>query len=217
MRSSGLASSQPAPSTPPSRASPAGSFGPAWSQLEAEIRGCRKCPLHASRTHVVIYRGSAAPRIVFVGEAPGATEDRLGLPFVGRSGQRLDAALVEAGVDPAVYGVLNLIKCRPPRNRFDRAAAVTCRPYLDRQLELLHPSVLVSLGAYALGALDPSAPRILLAAGHPRPLEGRMLFPLIHPAAALRSRVLAHRWRSDFTALGIWLDRTGVVSSREPS
>ncbi len=94
---------------------------------------------------------------------------------------------------------------------------MTCRPYLDRQLELLHPSVLVSLGAYALGALDPSAPRVLLAAGQPRPLEGRMLFPLIHPAAALRSRLMAQRWRSDFAAFGTWLARTGGLSSREPS
>jgi len=217
MRSSGLASSGPAPSTPPSLASPVVAFGPAWSQLETEIRGCRKCPLHASRTHAVIYRGSAAPRIVFVGEAPGATEDRLGLPFVGRSGKRLDSALVEAGVDPDAYGVLNLVKCRPPRNRFDRAAAATCRPYLDRQLELLRPAVLVSLGAHALRALDPTAPRVLLAAGHPRPLHRCVLFPLIHPAAAMRSRAMASRWRSDFAELRAWLVRSGALSSGEPS
>jgi len=189
----------------------------AWADLERTIRGCERCPLHATRTQVVIYRGSSTPRIVFVGEAPGATEDRLGLPFVGRSGKRLDAAIAGAGMAPHAHGLLNLIKCRPPENRFDRVAARTCRPYLDRQLELLRPAVLVSLGAHALQALDPKAPRVLLAAGHPRPWKGRTLFPLIHPAAALRSRALTDRWRSDFAALGAWLVRSGELSSREPS
>jgi uracil-DNA glycosylase family 4 len=153
----------------------------------------------------VVYRGSLTPRVVFVGEAPGATEDRTGIPFVGRSGQRLDAAIAAAGLDSTEVGVLNLIKCRPPGNRFDRTAAQTCRPYLDRQLSWLDPSVLVSLGAHALAALDPGAPRVLLAAGRPRPCGNRSLFPLIHPAAALRSRALTERWNADSVALGRWL------------
>jgi len=154
---------------------------------------------------------------VFVGEAPGAAEDRLGLPFVGRSGKRLDAAIAEARIPPDEFGILNLVKCHPPKNRFDRMAAATCRPYLDRQIELLRPSILISLGAHALRSLDPGAPRVLLAAGHPRPLDGRVLFPLIHPAAALRSRAMTERWRSDFAALGTWLARSDVTPSRQLS
>jgi DNA polymerase len=166
---------------------------------------------------VVIYRGSSTPRIVFVGEAPGVREDQVGLPFVGRSGQRLDAAIGELGIRPDEYGVLNLVKCHPPGNRFDPAAARTCRPYLDRQLELLRPSLLVPLGANALRALDPAAPPILKAAGCARRNLGRDMFPLVHPAAAMRSRLLALRWRSDVEALADWLGRSGGRSVREPT
>ncbi len=176
-----------------------------WETLWTEIVSCTKCPLHRSRTQAVVYRGSRSPRVVFVGEAPGAEEDRVGLPFVGRSGRRLDAALASLGLGPTEYGILNLIKCRPPRNRFDPAAARACRPYLDRQLALLAPGLVVTLGARALEALDPSAPPILRCAGRPRPTGERQIFPLIHPAAALRSSTLARRWTGDVRALGRWL------------
>ncbi|MGI0128989.1 MAG: uracil-DNA glycosylase [Thermoplasmata archaeon] len=177
----------------------------AWSALSEEIRSCRQCPLHATRTHAVAYRGSLTPTILFVGEAPGAAEDAAGLPFVGRSGRRLDAAVEHVGLRPEEYGMLNLLKCRPPNNAFDRAAAGTCRPYLDRQIALLAPRVLVPLGAHALRALAPDAPAILSAAGHPQPGTVPELFPLIHPAAALRSRRLAERWARDVDAFGRWL------------
>jgi uracil-DNA glycosylase len=178
-----------------------------WRELSDEIRSCRKCRLHETRTQAVVYRGSLTPKILFVGEAPGAAEDREGIPFVGRSGQRLDAAVARLGLRAGEYGVLNLLKCRPPQNRFDRAAARTCRPYLDRQVELLSPRVLVTLGSPALHALDPDAPPILLAAGRPRSVSPRPLFPLIHPAAAMRSRRMAERWTHDVDALGRWLPR----------
>jgi len=217
MRSTGFGGSVTERVDPPIFARFSGGFGAAWFALEGEIRSCQKCPLGATRTNAVIYRGSPNPRVVFVGEAPGATEDRLGIPFVGRSGRLLDAAVSGVGIGPAEFGILNLVKCRPPRNRFDRSAAVTCRSYLDRQLELLRPTVLVSLGAHALRALDPNAPRVLLAAGHPRSLPGRTLFPLIHPAASLRSRAMSERWRTDFVALGAWLTRAESVPARELS
>jgi uracil-DNA glycosylase len=176
-----------------------------WARLGAEIQACRRCPLGSVRTQAVIYRGSLAPMLVFVGEAPGAAEDREGLPFVGRSGRRLDAAIAHLGLAADEYGVLNLLKCRPPGNRFDRAAARTCRPFLDRQLGLLRPRVLVPLGASALHGLDPEAPPMLRAAGAPRRVGGRAIFPLIHPAAALRSRRLSDRWTADVDRLRAWL------------
>jgi len=184
----------------------------AWENLSAEIRACRRCPLGALRTHAVVYRGSLAPRIVFVGEAPGAEEDRQGLPFVGRAGARLDAAIRELGLARDAFGVLNVLKCRPPANRFDRAAARTCRPFLDRQLALLTPQVLVTLGNHALHALDPDAPGVLTAAGRPRAGRAGPLFPLIHPAAAMRSRRWAERWAHDLIALRRWWD--GRASQR---
>lgn len=179
----------------------------AWATLSENIQRCRRCPLGAIRTQAVIYRGSLAPWIVFVGEAPGAAEDHEGVPFVGRSGRSLDAAIAHLGLRAEEYGVLNVLKCRPPGNRFDRSAARTCRPFLVRQLELVRPKVLVPLGASALRALDPDAPPILRSAGTPRTVEGRTIFPLIHPAAALRSKRFAQRWSQDVATLQRWIAR----------
>ncbi len=177
----------------------------AWERLSDEIRACRNCPLGATRTNAVVYRGSLVPRVVFVGEAPGAEEDRTGRPFAGRSGRELDRAVAALGLSDDEFGVLNVLKCRPPGNRFDPRAARTCRPYLDRQLDLLRPEVVVTLGARALAAIDPTALPMLSAAGRPRTQGGTPHFPLIHPAAALRSRRMRERWERDVRALGRWL------------
>ncbi len=177
----------------------------AWTELSSEIRSCQLCALGKTRTNAVVYRGGTAPWIVFVGEAPGAAEDRSGLPFVGRSGARLDAAIARLGLGREEYGVLNVLKCRPPNNRFDAAAARTCRPYLDRQLGLLRPRVLVPLGRHALRALDPEAPPILRSAGRSIRDGPPSIFPLLHPAATLRSRRWAERWEQDVDALSRWL------------
>ncbi|HTP56534.1 MAG TPA: uracil-DNA glycosylase [Thermoplasmata archaeon] len=182
----------------------------AFAELGEEIRACRRCPLGSSRTRAVVYRGGAAPRVVFVGEAPGAAEDATGIPFVGRSGRLLDAAIGSLDLAPDAIGIVNVLKCRPPANRFDRAAAATCRPFLDRQLDLLRPAAIVSLGAWALRSLDPQAPPVLRAAGAPRPGHTPPLFPMIHPAASFRSRRLRDRWANDVGALGRWLRSTAV-------
>src|SRR5579875_4177835 len=137
--------------------------GEAWAQLSEEIAACRRCPLHLSRQQVVVFRGSVTPQIVVIGEAPGAAEDRAGRPFVGRAGRILDAGLQEIGIAPDRVGILNVLKCRPPLNRFDPAAARACAPFLDRQLDLLGPRRLVTLAVPALRALAPSAPPILQA------------------------------------------------------
>jgi uracil-DNA glycosylase len=177
----------------------------AWQVLSNEIRACVLCSLHQTRTQAVVYRGTLAPTVLFVGEAPGVAEDLAGIPFVGRSGQRLDVAIGQVGLTVDEFGVLNLLKCHPPKNRFDRAAERACRPYLDRQIMFLGPKVLVPLGSHAFHALAPEGPPILTAAGQPYPQEGPSLFPLIHPAAAMRSRRLAERWDRDVVALGRWL------------
>ncbi len=173
--------------------------------LAQEIADCTRCPLHRTRSQVVIYRGGERPRVVFVGEAPGASEDLAGLPFVGRSGRRLDAAIAQVGLGVGEYGILNVVKCRPPSNRFDRAAAEACRPFLDRQLALLRPELIVSLGAQALSTLDPTAPPVTQAAGSVR-LGGPVpLFPLLHPAAAMHAPRLKERWATDVERLRAFL------------
>jgi uracil-DNA glycosylase family 4 len=176
-----------------------------WPELTRRIEACDRCPLHRTRRHAVVYRGARHPRVLFVGEAPGAEEDAQGLPFVGRAGRRLDRAIAEAGLGPTEFGVTNLLKCRPPDNRFDRRSAATCRPYLDRQVELLAPERLVTLGAHALRALDPTAPPITRSAGHPRQVGGRPMLPLLHPAAALHAPRLAAQWHEGVATLRAWL------------
>lgn len=184
-----------------------GATGPAWEHLSDEIRVCEQCDLHRGRTNAVIYRGGDHPRLVFIGEAPGAEEDRRGVPFVGRSGKRLDEGIARLGLLGEEFGIVNLLKCRPPANVFSRSAAATCRPFLDRQLDLLAPDLVVPLGAHALATLDPTAPRITDAAGFRRVTAGRTMFPLLHPAATFRSRKNLARWTDDLDRLRALLAR----------
>ncbi|HEV2429458.1 MAG TPA: uracil-DNA glycosylase [Thermoplasmata archaeon] len=180
---------------------PSPGFSDLWRSLVQEIEACQKCHLGRTRNRTVVYRGAAHPSVLFIGEAPGAEEDRTGLPFVGRSGARLDRAIARLGLGPEAHGILNLIKCRPPENRFDRTAAQACRPYLTRQIDLLQPILLITLGARALGALDPKAPSILRSAGSRRSWDGRPLVPLLHPAASLHDPRLRSRWERDIDSL----------------
>jgi uracil-DNA glycosylase len=158
-----------------------------WRSLVLAMSGCTACPLAGSRNLVVPGVCPQRPRLLLVGEAPGAAEDAGGLPFVGRSGQLLDSMLAEAGIDRRAAAVCNVVKCRPPRNRPPRRLeAATCRPWLDRQVELADPEVVVTLGSTALSwALGPAA-RIGRVHGCVHPLGGRALVPTYHPAAALR-------------------------------
>ncbi|SEO68192.1 uracil-DNA glycosylase [Trujillonella endophytica] len=163
---------------------------PDWNALAASARGCLACPeLAGARQHVVVgdVPASGRPRLALVGEAPGATEDETGRPFVGRSGALLDRLLGEAGLDRAEVAVLNVVKCRPPGNRTPKAPEVArCSGWLRRQLELLDPQVVVALGLssakWFLG------PRTVLAAvrGRPHEVDGRDVWATYHPSAALR-------------------------------
>lgn len=178
---------------------------PQWTRLTHTIYTCTRCHLSRSRTRAVAYRGAPHPWLVLVGEAPGAEEDRVGLPFVGRGGKLLDQALASAGLRVEEYGIINVLKCRPIANRFDVPAAETCRPYLDRQLEILNPVALVTLGSRALHALAPAAAPVLQVAGGVLPGSKPPLFPMVHPAATFRARRLAERWSKDLRQLGEWV------------
>jgi DNA polymerase len=155
--------------------------------------GCGLCPLAAGRTNIVVDRGDHRARILLVGEAPGADEDRQGLAFVGRSGKLLDAMLVEAGLDPAADVLIaNVVKCRPPGNRPPTTAeATSCLPFLHRQMELAGPRVIVLLGATAFrrvlpgerGALTERAGRLFPRSDRP----GIDFLVTFHPAYVLRS------------------------------
>ncbi|MGY2083908.1 uracil-DNA glycosylase [Blastococcus sp. SYSU DS0539] len=163
---------------------------PDWAALAAAARPCTACPeLAATRQHVVVgdVPASGRPRFVLIGEAPGATEDETGRPFVGRSGALLDQLLAEAGLDRAEAAVLNVVKCRPPANRTPRSVEVQrCGGWLRRQLELLDARVVVALGLssakWFLG------PRTVLAGvrGRPHEVDGRAVWATYHPSAAIR-------------------------------
>lgn len=183
-----------------------GATGAVWEALSGEIRECVRCPLHLGRIQAVVYRGGAHPWVVFVGEAPGAEEDRVGRPFVGRAGAKLDRAIAGLGLRESEVGIVNLLKCRPPGNRFDPSAAATCRPYLYRQLDLLGPKLIVTLGRWALHELDPGALAMTRAAGTVRTAGAWTVFPLLHPSA-VRSRATAVRWDRDLEILADWLRR----------
>lgn len=163
---------------------------PDWAALAGAAQGCVACPeLAATRQHVVVgdVPASGRPRLVLVGEAPGANEDETGRPFVGKSGQLLDQLLADAGLDRAQAAVLNIVKCRPPANRTPKAPEVVrCSGWLRRQLELLDAPVVVALGLssakWFLG------PRTVLAAvrGRPHEVDGRAVWATYHPSAAIR-------------------------------
>ena len=169
----------------------AAAAAPDWPALAAVARGCVACPeLAATRQHVVVgdVPVSGRPRVALVGEAPGATEDETGRPFVGRSGQLLDTLLAEAGLSRGEVAVLNIVKCRPPGNRTPRRPEVVrCSGWLRRQVELLDPPAVVALGLSA--ATWFLGPRTVLARARetgPHVWEGRALHVTYHPSAAIR-------------------------------
>jgi DNA polymerase len=161
-----------------------------WATLASLARSCVACPeLAATRRHVVVgdVPVSGRPRVAFVGEAPGATEDETGRPFVGRSGALLDQLLAEAGLDRAQCAVLNVVKCRPPGNRTPKAPEVArCSGWLRRQLELLDAPVVVALGLSAAKWF--LGPRTVLGQARARPhlVDGRTVWVTYHPSAAIR-------------------------------
>jgi DNA polymerase len=156
-------------------------------RLIAEMRGCTRCPvLAATRTQVVVGQTPPGARLLVVGEAPGAQEDLLGEPFVGRSGKLLDRLLEEVGLPRREVAVLNTVKCRPPGNRVPtRAETEHCRPWLEAQLVEVAPVLVVSLGLSATGWF---LGRVTLGdvRGRVHEAGAQRVLPTYHPAAALR-------------------------------
>jgi uracil-DNA glycosylase len=157
--------------------------------VAAEAAGCTRCRLHESRTQVVFGQGDPHADLMFVGEAPGFHEDRQGLPFVGPSGQLLNRLLEGIGLRRQDVYVCNAIKSRPPKNRDplpDEIAA--CRPWLDTQIRLVDPKVVVTLGNFAAKTLLETTTGISRLRGRTYPFQGRVLLPTFHPAAALHAQ-----------------------------
>jgi uracil-DNA glycosylase family 4 len=188
--------------------------------LYHEASGCVRCPLHQGRTNVVFGNGNADADLMFVGEAPGHHEDLQGLPFVGRAGKLLDQLLEEIGLSRKDVFVANTIKCRPPGNRDPQPEEIeSCRPYLQRQIELIEPKVICTLGNFATKLLTRSNRGITSVHGRPQvhELGGRTvrLYPLYHPAAALRTTKVLQELRADFERLPALLDEPGPAPQRK--
>jgi uracil-DNA glycosylase family 4 len=175
----------------------------ALDAIAREVRACTRCRLHQTRTNAVPGEGHASTEVMFVGEGPGFNEDRQGRPFVGRAGDKLVDLLRSIEWPRDEVFITNVVKCRPPNNRDpfpDEIAA--CRPFLQRQLEVLDPALVVTLGRFSMAAFLPGA-RISQAHGTVRPVDpatgarDASAYAMYHPAAALRSTEVDRQSRED--------------------
>ena len=168
-----------------------------------QARNCVRCPLHQTRTTVVFGSGNADAELMFIGEAPGANEDRMGLPFVGQAGKLLDKLLEEIGMERGDVFIANVLKCRPPDNRDPHPNEIdACQPYLRRQIELIEPAVICTLGNFSTKLLRGESVGISRLHGREelREIGSRAvrLYPLYHPAAALYTPSTLEALRRDF-------------------
>jgi uracil-DNA glycosylase family 4 len=162
--------------------------GASLDALGAEASGCTRCRLAVGRTQVVFGTGTSSADLLFVGEGPGAEEDRQGLPFVGRSGKLLDRLMEEElGFGRTSCYIANIVKCRPPGNRDPKPDEIeACRPWLEGQLERLQPRVIVTLGNTATRTLLGTTQGVTRLRGRTYPWRDIVLVPTYHPAAVLR-------------------------------
>jgi uracil-DNA glycosylase len=165
--------------------------------------GCTRCPLHQTRTTVVFGAGNADADLMFVGEAPGANEDKQGVPFVGQAGKLLEKLLGEIGLDRSQVFICNTVKCRPPNNRDPHPNEIeSCHDYLRSQVELIEPKVICTLGNFSTKLLRGDTTGISRLHGQPevRTIGTRAirLYPLYHPAAALYTPSTLDVLRADF-------------------
>jgi DNA polymerase len=168
--------------------------------LRIEIENCRKCPLAETRRHAIFGEGHSEAPVMVIGEAPGRDEDRIGRPFVGRSGQLLDKILAACSFNRQEHVFIsNIVKCRPPENRAPspREAAV-CMPWLQQQIECINPKIIILLGATALKYMAGSEYKITRDRGKWILLQQRMTMPVYHPSALLRNPNLKRDTWEDF-------------------
>ena len=171
------------------------------AEVGARINACTLCELHRMRTQAVPGSGNPIADIMFIGEGPGWHEDRQGLPFVGAAGQFLDEMLAKIGLSRGDVFVTNVVKCRPPGNRDplpDEIAA--CSPYLDEQLALINPRLVVTLGRFSMARWFPTE-RISRIHGQPRRFGDLVVVPMFHPAAALHQASLRATVEADMMKL----------------
>lgn len=170
-------------------------------QIADEVRACTACRLHQSAMRAVPGEGPADAKVMFIGEAPGFHEDRQGRPFVGAAGQFLEELLGLAGLRRSEVFIANVIKHRPPDNRDPQPDEIAaCSQFLDRQIAALNPLVIVTLGRFSMARWFPGE-KISRIHGQPRWIGGRMIIPMMHPAAALHQPQYRVLIEADFRRL----------------
>jgi uracil-DNA glycosylase len=189
--------------------------------LGEQVGGCTRCRLAETRTQVVFGVGDPRADLMFVGEAPGFHEDKQGLPFVGQAGKLLDKLLADIGLERSQVYVANVLKCRPPGNRDPAPDEIeSCEPHLFRQIELIEPRVVATLGNFATKLLSGKQTGITRVHGveEETTIGGRrvLLYPLYHPAAALYTPRMLEVLQQDFARLPELLGRTVEVPEPEP-
>ena len=173
----------------------------ALAQIAKEVTVCTNCALHHSRKKSVPGEGPATAEIMFIGEGPGFHENEQGRPFVGAAGKFLDQLLAQAGVTRAEVWIGNVVKCRPPENRDPLPEELAaCNEYLERQIQAINPSIIVTLGRYSMSKFFPGA-KISAVHGQMRKVGERYVIAMFHPAAALHQAALKPAILADFAKL----------------
>jgi uracil-DNA glycosylase family 4 len=185
-------------------------------QLEEAVRVCTLCPLFQGRTHAVPGEGPLNADIMFIGEGPGFHEDRQGRPFVGAAGQFLEELLASIGMTREQVYITNVVKCRPPGNRDPMPDEISaCEPYLERQIQLIKPKIIVTLGRFSMYRYFPGA-SISKIHGQPKRVGNVLVVPMFHPAAALHQP----KWRplveADFKKLPQFIAEAEGFDEEEP-
>ncbi len=158
-----------------------------WDELEQACNNCKKCKLWNGRKNVVIGTGNKKAKIMFIGEGPGADEDAQGIPFVGKAGQLMNKAFEGVGIKREEVYIANIVKCRPPQNRNpEKDEADACKEYIETQINLVNPEIIILLGSVALKNILGEQYGITASRGKWFEKDGRRILPTFHPAALLR-------------------------------
>ncbi|NOQ68324.1 uracil-DNA glycosylase [Patescibacteria group bacterium] len=167
-------------------------------ELNNQILKCEKCALSKTRTNVVPGKGSSKAEIMFIGEGPGKKEDEQGIPFIGAAGKLLDKLLALIDLKREDIYIANVVKCRPPQNRDPLPDEVeACRPWLDQQIKIIKPKLIVLLGRHSMDRFLPNQ-KISMDHGKPKRRNGQVYYPIYHPAAALYRNGLFEDLKKDF-------------------
>ena len=185
-------------------------------QIAQEVSACEKCKLHATRKKAVPGEGPVNAKIMFIGEGPGYHENEQGRPFVGAAGKFLSDLLASIGMKREEVFITNVVKCRPPQNRDpEQDELKACNDYLERQIALINPKVIVTLGRFSMEKFFPGA-KISAIHGQARTIGGRLVVAMFHPAAALHQPQYRSSIEQDFKKLPAYIAKAEAVQSAAP-